>query len=133
MTISRHSNAGKPYSRTVAAGGFAYTAGFTGESADGGVPDDFAEQCALIFNKARRALADVGGTLSDVVSVTVYVTAPGDYKLLDGPFAEVFADAPPVRACVVVKGLSSPAKRVEMQFVAFIGDKNAASDQEGRS
>lgn len=118
-SIARIAQPPKPYARVVRAGGYIHTAGFTGEDPASGVPEDFAAQCALIFGKAERALAEFGASLSDVVSVMVHVTDPGDYKLLDGPFSKVFTDHPPVRTTVVVAALSNPAKRVEMTFVAY--------------
>jgi 2-iminobutanoate/2-iminopropanoate deaminase len=120
--IRRVTNPGRPYARAVRAGSWVHTAGFTGEDAEGHVPDDFAGQCELIFAKAIRALDETGASLADVVTVTVYVTDPGDYALLNEPFQTTFGEFAPARATVVVASLSSPAKRVEMQFVAYVGE-----------
>jgi len=111
---------GRPYSSAVRAGNLVHTAGYTGFDKDGQVPDDFVDQCRLIFEKARMNLERAGSSLAEVVSVNVYLTDQDrDRDALDSAFREVFAAAPPARTTVEIKGLSSPEKRVEMQFVGY--------------
>ena len=59
--------------------------------------------------------------LEQVIQVMVYLTQLSDYPALNSLFAKTFSRTPPARTCVQVKGLSSPAKRIEMQFVAYLG------------
>src|SRR6056297_3254028 len=103
---------GRPYSSAVRAGNIVHTAGYTGFDKEGRVPEDFEEQCRLIFEKARVNLERAGSSLVEVVSVTVYLTdQTRDREALDKVFREHFQNAPPARATLEVKGLSSPEKR----------------------
>jgi enamine deaminase RidA (YjgF/YER057c/UK114 family) len=119
--------AGRPYASAVRAGNLVHTAGYTGFDKDGHVPEDFAAQCRLIFEKARTNLERAGSSMAEVVSVTVYLTDQDrDRDALDNAFREVFADAPPARTTVEIKALSSPEKRVEMQFVGYASREPSA-------
>ena len=112
---------GRPYIPVIRAGEMIYTSGYTGFYEDGTVPEDFAEQFRLIIEKARRNLRQAGAELSQVVNVTIYLTDHADYGRLNELFADVFGDFPTTRSCVEVSRLSTPEKRIEMDFVGFIG------------
>lgn len=112
---------GRPYVPVIRAGEWVYTGGYTGFEKNGRVPKDFSRQYQLIIEKARRNLDAAGASLEQVIQVMVYLTHLSDYPALNSLFAKTFSRTPPARTCVQVKGLSSPAKRIEMQFVAYLG------------
>jgi enamine deaminase RidA (YjgF/YER057c/UK114 family) len=116
---------GRPYVPIVKASPFVFTAGYTGFRPDGSVPDSIDEQVAIIFDRARANLEKAGSSFDRIVSATVYFTDQArDRARFDELFGEAFKAHPPVRCCVSVAGLSDPAKRVEVQFIAAVKDED---------
>lgn len=125
MKIERYEGRpGRPYVPVIKASPFVFTAGYTGFRPDGSVPDEFDEQVRLIFDKAKANLEKAGSSLAHVVSATVYLTdQKRDRNRFDELFRETFKDNPPTRCCVEVQALSDAAKRIEIQFVAVVKDR----------
>jgi 2-iminobutanoate/2-iminopropanoate deaminase len=125
MPIQRYEGRpGRPYVPMVKAGPFVFTAGYTGFRPDGSIPEDIDDQVAIIFDRARANLEKAGSSFDRIVSATVYFTDQArDRKRFDELFGEAFAGHPPARCCVGVTGLSDPAKRVEIQFIAMVREE----------
>lgn len=81
---------------------------------------DFDGQVRQTFRNLDQSLAEVGGSLSDVVSLSVYLMNAADWPLLVEIRRGVFRKDFPASAAVVVKGLAHPALLVEIQAVAVL-------------
>jgi 2-iminobutanoate/2-iminopropanoate deaminase len=105
-------NALGPYSASVEARGLVFVSGKGGKS--GG---SFAEEAEGAIRAVERELARSQLALSDVLSVTVFLTDMGQYAEFNAVYARLFPAPYPARACVAVSAL--PANlRVEVQAVA---------------
>ncbi|HLH76829.1 MAG TPA: RidA family protein [Candidatus Binataceae bacterium] len=67
--------------------------GINGHGADGKVPADPTEQVHNMFNNIRRMMDKAGGTLEDIVKITVNLSPKVDRNLINGPWSEMFPDA----------------------------------------
>ena len=96
-----------PYSQAVRAGGFLYVSGQLGL-----VPATGQFAGADFEAQARQALSNMGAILTeaecataDIVSVDVFVTDLGNFKLFNGIYDEFMAGHRPARAAVQVSAL----------------------------
>lgn len=101
-----------PYSGSVSAASLCFVSGKIGAERA-----SFAAEAASAVDAVEAELARAGLALSDVVSVTVYLTDIALYPELNAVYARRFAEPWPARACVAVSALPGGA-RVEIQAVA---------------
>jgi 2-iminobutanoate/2-iminopropanoate deaminase len=81
---------------------------------------DFDGQVREVFARLGRTLEEAGGRLSDMVTMTVFIT---DARLGDRFTqlrCEIFGDDFPASALITVAGLARPEFLVEVQGVAVI-------------
>ena len=82
---------------------------------------NFDGQVREVFSRLGKTLAEAGGTLGDMVTMTVFIT---DARLGDRFTQlrrEIFGDNFPASALITVAGLARPELLVEVQGVAVIG------------
>lgn len=84
----------------------------------GGVALDVAHQTRVVIGKIDAALAQAGASLSDCVSVTVYLTDMADFDAYNAVYAEHF-DGRAARATVGVHALPHPHMAVELSVTAY--------------
>lgn len=84
---------------------------------------DFEGQARATFASIEKTLAHHQGKLSDIVSMTVYITDAryGD-KFVENR-KEIFKQDFPASTLVTVSGLAHPALLIEITTVAVIGSK----------
>ena len=81
---------------------------------------DFDGQVREVFARLGRTLEEAGGRLSDMVTMTVFIT---DARLGDRFTqlrCEIFGDNYPASALITVAGLARPEMLVEVQGIAVI-------------
>ena len=110
-----------PYSQAVRAGDFVFTAGqaalnpATGKLVEGGIE----AQTRQTLNNLSAVLQAAGTSLANAVKTTVFLTDMGDFKAMNGVYAEFFPAAPPARSTVQVAALPLGAC-VEIEVVAVV-------------
>jgi 2-iminobutanoate/2-iminopropanoate deaminase len=110
-----------PYSQAVRVGDFVFTAGqipldpATGQMVAG----DIEAQTRQALTNLSAVLQAAGTTLANVVKTTVFLADIGEFKRMNGIYAEFFPDAPPARSAVQAAALPLGA-RVEIEAVAVI-------------
>jgi 2-iminobutanoate/2-iminopropanoate deaminase len=108
-----------PYSQAVEAGGLVFVSGqigldpATGEFVEGGVE----AQARQVLDNVGAILATAGLSFADVVKCTVLLADMGDFKLVNGIYAERFPSDPPARAAFAAAGLPLGAL-VEIETIA---------------
>ena len=112
-----------PYSQAVRAGDTLYASGYgpvdsTGEEVAGAV----GAQTEQVLENVERTVAAAGGSLADLVKVTVYLTDLDDYDAMNDAYGARFGATPPARVCVEVSRLPGDVA-VEMDGIAFLGDR----------
>ncbi len=108
-----------PYSQAVAVDGWLWVSGqiptdpATGELVSG----DIEAATRRVLDNLRAVIEAAGGTLDQVVQVTIYLTDLGRFETVNEIYAEYFIESPPARACVEVAGLP---KGVEVEMDAVV-------------
>ena len=108
------------YSRAVIVGDAAFVSGTTDAGPDGRSlhPDDPRGQAQAVFEIIRRALAEGGFSLADVVRTRMFVTDAIHIAPVTAVHGEVFRDIRPAATIVVVAGLIDPSILVEIEVDA---------------
>nr|MCW2728412.1 pyrimidine utilization protein [Aeromicrobium sp.] len=109
-----------PYSQATVANGFVFIAGQVALDDDNQVVahGDAYQQTVVILDRISRILAEVGGTLDDIVTATVFVPGLDHLPAFNKAWAEKFGDHRPARAAVVA-GLLLGGLVVEVQSTAI--------------
>ena len=82
---------------------------------------DIGEQTKLCFAHIADALAKAGGTLANILKLTIYVTDMGKFPEVNAARAALFGEDLPVSTAVEISGLYDGAE-IEIEAVAFIPD-----------
>ena len=123
--LKRERAQARAYSQAVASDGgkVIWLAGQTAaeDSSGKSLAADFDGQVREVFARLGKTLEEAGGALSDMVTMTVFIT---DTRLGDR-FTQlrkaIFGDNFPASALITVAGLARPELLVEVQGVAVIG------------
>lgn len=108
------------YSPAARAGGFVFVSGqiprdpVTGEL----VGDDIQSQTRQVIRNVERALSAAGATLSDVVSVIVYLADANDWGAFNAAYKELMPQPYPTRTAV---GAQLRGILVEVSAIAYVG------------
>jgi 2-iminobutanoate/2-iminopropanoate deaminase len=108
-----------PYSQAVRVGDFVFTAGqipldpATGQMVEGGIE----AQARQALTNVSAVLEAAGTSLANVVKTTVFLADMGEFKAMNGVYAEFFPDAPPARSAVQAAALPLGA-RIEVEAIA---------------
>ncbi|MGH6635781.1 MAG: RidA family protein [Gammaproteobacteria bacterium] len=100
------------YSQAVKAGEWVYLSGqipLVPETMEL-VPGDMRAQITQVFNNLSAVASAAGGTLADIVKLTVYLVDLGDFPLVNGVMSQYFSHPYPARAAVGVASLPKGAK-----------------------
>jgi enamine deaminase RidA (YjgF/YER057c/UK114 family) len=82
---------------------------------------DFAAQTRRAFQNIDATLKRAGGTLADVVTMTVFIRNQTDGDEFVKIRAEVFNSGFPASALITAKDFATPAILVEIQAIAVVG------------
>lgn len=107
-----------PLSKAIRAGDFVYLSGQLGFDEQGRLPEGVEAQTRHCLRHVSALLASAGAAYDNVIKVTVWLTAVGDFAAFNRVYAEAFGDAPPCRS-TVVSGLVLPEAKVEIEVVAY--------------
>lgn len=108
------------YSRAILVGNHLMISGTTGYDYPNDVLASGAkEQTEQLFRNVEAALAQVGGTLADIVRVRMYLAYAEDYDVIMDVYAKTFEGISP--ACTTVEAkLFDPDIRIEMDMDAIV-------------
>ena len=106
------------------AAGILHVSGQVAARLDGTIPDDVAEQAAVIWSNIAAILAEAGMQMNDIVSITTYVVV--DF-MADLPKVMAARDAAmaghrAASTLVAVPALARPAWKMEVAIVAAAGE-----------
>ncbi len=107
-----------PYSQAIQVDGWLYASGQLPMTPAGDmVEGDIEAQAEQVFNNIEAILKAAGGSLSQVVKVTVFVQDLNDFARLNAVYERRFAGHKPARSTVEVARLPRDA-RVEIEIIA---------------
>ena len=109
-----------PYSQAIRAGDTVYLSGQIGlDPATGGLREGTEAQARQVFANLKAVAAAAGGTLDDVVKITLLLADMADFAQVNEIMASFFTQPYPARATYQVAGLPKGA-RVEVEGVLVL-------------
>lgn len=109
-----------PYSQAIRAGDIVYLSGQIGlDPATGQLVDGLSRQAHRVLQNLRAVAAAAGGTLDDVVKITLLLADMNDFAKVNEIMAEYFGQPYPARATYQVAALPKGA-RVEVEAVMVV-------------
>ena len=105
------------WSNCLVVNGIAYLAGMTAGGSEG---DEYA-QAKVIFAKIRHLVEAAGGSMADILKVTIFVTDITQREKVWQARREFFTGNFPASTLVQVAALANPSLKVEIEAVAYIG------------
>jgi 2-iminobutanoate/2-iminopropanoate deaminase len=110
------------WSNCLVVNGVAYISGMVARGNDGKViAGDEYEQAKLSFARIRNMVEAAGGTMADVVKITIFVTDITQREKVWQARREAFAGDFPTSTLVQVAALAEPSVKVEIDAIAYIG------------
>ena len=110
--------AGTPFSNGYVVRDTLYIAGQQGPDSNGEVTDvDIRRQTTNAIAAVKQVAEEAGFQMSDIISVTVYVTDLNDVPSMNEVYNKLMPDPKPARAAVQVAGLIGGAK-IEISAIA---------------
>lgn len=82
--------------------------------------DDFESQVRSVFANLQHTLEQAGGSLADLVTMTVYLTDVANQKAFTRLRREILGKDFPGSASLTVKALALPSLQVEIQGIAVL-------------
>ncbi len=113
-----------PYSPAIRAGDFLFISGQIplDPAGKGLLQGPMEAQTRLCLEQIREILAAAGGTMDDLVKVTIYLTDMGDFEAVNRAYSAYFGAEPPARACLGVAALPKGA-RIEIEAIAYLAGR----------
>ena len=97
-----------------------FVSGLTARGEDAG-RQDIVQQTDVVMGRLQGVLEAEGGTLADVIRVTVYVTSLDKLMEVHEVRHRYFGDALPASTLVQVSALVSPELTIEIEAIARLG------------
>ena len=115
---------GPTFSRSVRAGNTLYIAGCTARGTDAqGRP--VMEQLEVTLDRITRIVAEEGGSPSDIVKITTYVTSIPQWRAererQEALFAQYFQNEYPANTLVEITALAEEGLDVEIEAIVVLG------------
>jgi 2-iminobutanoate/2-iminopropanoate deaminase len=111
---------GGPYSNVVEAGNFLFISGILPIDTINNISikDDVSKATSLILENMRKALAECGSSINEVVKTTVFLKDMADFNEMNDIYKTFFPVAQPARSCVAVKAIPGDYP-VEIEAIAI--------------
>jgi enamine deaminase RidA (YjgF/YER057c/UK114 family) len=123
--IKRPTAQARAYSQAVITEGgrIIWLAGQVGaaDASGNSLAGDFDGQVREVFSRLNQTLEEAGGSLADMVTMTVFITDARYGDRFTELRKEIFGDDFPASALITVAGLARPEMLVEVQGTAVIG------------
>jgi 2-iminobutanoate/2-iminopropanoate deaminase len=100
-----------------------WLAGHTGavDASGKSLAGDVDAQVRAVFAALAATLAEAGGKLSDMVTMTVFLTDPRNHRRFTELRREILGENFPASASIAISHLANPNALLEIQAVAVIG------------
>lgn len=114
-----------PYSQCTRVGDLVFISGQVAWDATGQLVgrDDVVAQARRCFEGVRALVTAAGGTMDDVVKVSMFLTRISDAAALRGVREEFFRAPYPAWTTVAVAALVQPELLIEVEAIAAVGER----------
>ena len=110
-----------PFAPATVAGGFMFVCCVGRDRAGNWAAGDVRKQTQQCLDNIRALIEEAGGTMTDIVKCTVYVTDRANWQPMNEVYFANFKDDPPHRvSCIVCLG--APECLVEIDATAYLGE-----------
>ncbi|HUG98587.1 MAG TPA: RidA family protein [Gammaproteobacteria bacterium] len=115
----------KGYSHAARAGNLLFIAGQVAKDRDDKLVGlgDVAAQARQIYRNLGAVLGEAGGSLSDIVKMTTYLTHSGYVETYRTVRNEFFTDPMPPNTLVICESLATPEFLMEVEATAVLGSR----------
>jgi 2-iminobutanoate/2-iminopropanoate deaminase len=110
-----------PFAQATVAGGFMFVCCVGLDRAGHFAVGDVRKQTQQCLDNIRALIEEAGGTMTDIVKCTVYVTDRANWQPMNDVYFANFRDDPPHRVSCIVSGLGAPECLVEIDATAYLG------------
>ena len=119
------SSPGGRYTHVVRSGNMLFISGQVSVDAAGNVvgAGDIEAQARQVYKNLEFALKAAGGSLSDIVKVTTYLTTRDSAAGIGKVRQEVWKNDPPASTLLIISGLANPAFLIEIDAIAVLSDR----------
>jgi 2-iminobutanoate/2-iminopropanoate deaminase len=103
-------------------GRMVFISGLTARAPDGHVVgiDDYEAQTRQVCENLKASIEAAGGTLADIMSVTVFVVGMAEFKAIHAVRKEYFPIDPPASTMLQVSGLVDPLCLIEINAIGVL-------------
>jgi len=109
-----------PYSQAVRAGDTLFISGqIPIDPATGKMVEGIEAQVERVMENIKAIVGEAGGSMASIVKCTVLLKSMGDFKVMNGIYAQYFESDPPARAAFEVCELPLGAM-VEIEAIALL-------------
>lgn len=110
-----------PYSQAIKVGNFLFISGQIPVDPERGklVEGDIGAQTHQVLKNIRAIVEAAGGTLNNVVKVTVYLDDMDDFAEMNEVYSQYFSESKPARAAIEVSRLPKNVK-IEIEAIVYI-------------
>jgi enamine deaminase RidA (YjgF/YER057c/UK114 family) len=111
-----------PFAPATVAGGFMFVCCVGRDRAGNWAVGDVRKQTQQCLDNIRALIEEAGGTMTDIVKCTVYVTDRANWQPMNEVYFANFKDDQPHRVSCIVSGLGAPECLVEIDATAYLGE-----------
>lgn len=110
-----------PYSQGIAAGQFLFVSGQLPINPDKGemVDGDIAARAEQVFDNISAIVRSAGGSMADVVKVTLFLTDMADFQQVNEVYSRHFQTPYPARSAVQVSALPL-GSNIEAEAIVYL-------------
>lgn len=110
-----------PYSQGIIAGDFLFISGQVPIDPQTGklIKDDFKKAVRTVINNIKAIVEAAGGSLRNIIKVTVYLKDMNKFKEFNDVYSEYFIEPFPTRVVVEVSNIPANSE-LEIEAIAFL-------------
>ena len=108
-----------PFNQAIRVGNLVFTSGQAGRNRETGKMGDIHDQARRAIGNIANILAASGGSLADVVKVTVFLRNADDWKGFNEEYVKLMPEPLPARTSAIVE-LKGPDMLCEMEAIAVL-------------
>jgi 2-iminobutanoate/2-iminopropanoate deaminase len=110
-----------PFNQAIRIGNLVFTSGQAGRNREIGKMGDIHDQARRCIGNIANILAAAGGSLADVVKVTVYLRHAEDWKSFNEEYVKLMPEPLPARSSAIAE-LKSQDMLCEMEAIAVLSE-----------
>ena len=110
-----------PYSQGIVAGQFLFVSGQLPINPEDGamVVGDIAARAEQVFSNLSAIITSAGGSMADIVKVTLFLTDLGDFQRVNEVYGQVFQSPFPARSAIAVSALPL-GSNIEAEAIVYL-------------